>query len=404
MINLEEYTNYCTFPFVSVSLDQYASVRQCCSCAFDIPKPYYFDVDNIDDILNNEYMQDVRSAFLENKRHPTCVRCWNADDIGARSFRKTAIDPTNPNGHIHHSESTFKKELDYTDIRYIDLNLGNKCNLACRMCDATSSTLLAKNLKDIGRWTGEIDHNPSRKLKDSILEFIDRCKNLTGIYAVGGEPLVNDFFDEILDLLIKNGSAKNIDLQFNTNLYTNKIGAYIDRFGKFKSNRISVSVDGESDTYNYIRWPGNFNKLVKNWKEIEKIVEHNKVHVGISTTMQNLNAHNYYDLIHSELGNIGGKKTCFYFIDIMGTNQLNLVPKYILAEQITKLKSMKFIHQHVHSLIKTLENAHDQPIDIVRVQKFFSITKDFDESRKQNLFHTMPWFLRLADEYNIPAW
>lgn len=403
MINLDEYTNYCVFPFLTVSLDQYGSVRQCCSCAFDIPKPYYFESGNTDSILNNEYLYDVRESFLKNERHPTCVRCWNADDIGALSFRQNSLHPTHP-GLIKHSKETFKKHLEYNDIRYIDLNLGNKCNLACRMCDAMSSTLLAKNLKDVGRWDGDIDHNPSRQIKDDILTFIDKCNNLEAIYAVGGEPLVNDFFDEILDLLIENGTAKNISLKLNTNLYTNKISAYFDRWSKFKSVDLSVSVDGEGETYNYIRWPGNFSKLVKNHKELQKMIDHNTFNCGISTTMQNLNAHNYYDLINSDLGYTAGQRTCFFFIDIQGSNQLNLVPKRILKEQIDKLSDMKFIHSHVHSLINTLKSAYETPIDIIQVQKFFSITKDFDVSRKQNLFETMPWFAELADEYNIQAW
>lgn len=403
MIDLEQFSNYCVFPFLTVSLDQYGSVRQCCSCAFDIPKPYYFKLGDTNDILNNEYLYDVRESFLKNERHPTCVRCWNADDIGALSFRKNALDPHHP-GLIKHSKETFKKHLEYSDIRYIDINLGNKCNLACRMCDATSSTLLAKNLKEIGNWNGEIDHNPSRQIKDDILEFIDKCTNLEAIYAVGGEPLVNDFFDEILDLLIRNGTAKNISLKTNTNLYTNKISSYFDRWSKFKSVDLSVSIDGEGDTYNYIRWPGNFSKLLKNYRELEKMVNHGTFNCGISTTMQNLNAHNYYDLINGDLSHTAGQKTSFYFIDIQGSNQLNLVPKHILKTQVDKLSSMEYIHPHVHSLIKTLKSAIEKPVDIIQAQKFFNITRKFDQSRNQNLFQTMPWFEEFADEYNIEKW
>ena len=390
-------------PFTSVSIDQFGAVRQCCSSARDIPNPYYWEKGNTDDILNNKYLHKVRKSFLNNERHPTCVRCWKVDDIGATSFRKTVNDP-GFHDLISHSKDTFKKHLDYSDIKYIDITLGNKCNLACRMCQPQSSNLLAKNLKEIGVFGGDIDLDPSREIKDTILEFIVKCKNLKGMYAVGGEPLVNDFFEEIIDVLIENKMAKNVSLCFNTNLQTNKIDYYIDKWSKFKDVRIATSIDGEGSTYEYIRWPGKFEKILKIHKEIGRIVDGIKFHYNITTTMQNLNAHNYYDMMHSELEYIGRKKTPFFFLDIQGLYQLNLVPNYIIEAQILKLESMDRISENVQSLINTLKSVHKSPVDIAQVHHFFKTSRQLDENRKQNLFKTMPWFLKMADEYNIELW
>ena len=39
--------------------------------------------------------------------------------------------------------------------------------------------------------------------KDKILEIIDKATNLNSIYMMGGEPLINEFHNEIVELLIK---------------------------------------------------------------------------------------------------------------------------------------------------------------------------------------------------------
>jgi organic radical activating enzyme len=103
-----------------------------------------------------------------------------------------------------------------------------------------------------------------RSGKDKILELITKSVNLSSIYLLGGEPLINEFHDEIIELLINTDKAKGITLHYSTNLHTD-VEKHLERWSKFKLVEISVSIDNKGDTViqcvsvdNVIR---NFNNL-----------------------------------------------------------------------------------------------------------------------------------------------
>ena len=76
------------------------------------------------------------------------------------------------------------------------------------MCNPTSSSLLAKQLKIVNEHNGPELIELSRETKNKILDFISKSVNLNTIYMLGGEPLINEFHDEIVDLLVCSNRAK----------------------------------------------------------------------------------------------------------------------------------------------------------------------------------------------------
>ena len=61
---------------------------------------------------------------------------------------------------------------------------------------------------------------------------------------------------------------------------------------------MSISVDGSGETYEYIRWPGKWQKIINNINTLKK---HNETHKNITysftTVVQNLNVDNLCDFI-----------------------------------------------------------------------------------------------------------
>lgn len=401
--DLNNLKHYCVLPFNSVSISANGEIRHCCNGGHGLTDTFFVQDVDVNGLINNPFIHDIRESFLKDERHPKCTRCWEMEDMGVMSFREVANRHKNYNINTT-GVRTFKKELNFEDIEYIDLTLGNKCNLACRMCTPTSSSLLAKQQKDMGIWQGDVDIDHSDTDKEKILELFRKAVNLKNIYMLGGEPLINPMHFEILDLLIETGQSKNIEIFFNTNLQVNKISSYYDRWEKFARVRIQASIDGSGDCYEYIRYPGKWDKLYKNYKELSKIIDDQKFFFSVSPVLQNINAHNMYDLVN-EMRYTNGRETGFFFIPISGPNQLNLVPKRVLERAMNnmyKLPNTQAIPRT--DILRQLSAAHKKEINVDELKHFFNITKGYDKFRKQNLFEMAPHFEELADEYGIEKW
>lgn len=395
--------NYCVLPFNSVSITASGEIRHCCNGGHDVQGTPRISNMTVDELINNDFIHDIRDSFLKEEKHPACSRCWKMEDMGILSFREVANKYKNYN--INETGiRTFKRDLNYEDIEYIDLTLGNKCNLACRMCNATSSSLFAKQDISLGYIVGpaEIDHDALAKEK--ILELFRRSVNLKNIYMLGGEPLIHPFHFEILDLLIETGQSKNIEIFFNTNFQVNKVSSFLDRWEHFKTVHIQASIDGTEETYNYIRWPGNWNKLYKNLNDLADLVDNRKYKLSTSPVLQNLNVHNMYDLIN-QVNVIKNKELGMFFIPVSGLNKTEIVPKEIIVkamEDISSLPERKSLPKP--DLLRQLQTAYDAKYNPAHVEEFFRKTKAMDEYRNQNLFETMPHFAKLADQFGITKW
>ena len=82
-----------------------------------------------------DWWKEVKSDLESGIRHPYCYPCWNLEAVGERSTR-------------NHGNDWFVKDWigPITPWTWVDLKLGNLCNLQCRMCHAGNSTQIAKEI------------------------------------------------------------------------------------------------------------------------------------------------------------------------------------------------------------------------------------------------------------------
>ena len=90
-------------------------------------------------------MKSLRQAFLDGKKPSTCNKCWSVEQAGRKSKRILAYD-------MLEYTKVFNK-IDYEDInpktiQFLDLKLGNICNLKCRICGSWSSSKWAQEQLD----------------------------------------------------------------------------------------------------------------------------------------------------------------------------------------------------------------------------------------------------------------
>lgn len=393
----------CSLPFNSVSIDASGRLRQCCNADSGV-FPENINVISVDQIINNSSIQDIRRSLLNNIEDSKCSRCWKMESVGNQSFRNIAnID--RDHGLASIDPNSFKETIDFLDIRYLDITLGNKCNLACRMCHPGSSSLVAKQYIELGY---PIYSSPMLEFdrigKDKILELIVNAKNLSSIYLLGGEPLINEFHDEIIDLLIEKDKAKDITLHYSTNLHTD-VEKHLERWTKFKMVEISVSIDGTDEVYQYIRWPGSWKKVYGNLTKVCEIArQHRNLVPSIAVTAQNLNVGNIPSLINAIQAI--DKDLSHYFIPVTGCNYIEHTPIHILEDAIEQLKGLYDPYNRISELSNYYKKAVTvkSTVTATDVETFFQRQRDFDRLRKQNLFETIPYFIDLANEYNIRTW
>ena len=98
--------------------------------------PYKLNRDNLEEAWTSETYTKIRKQLLNNERPEMCQRCFREEDAGVRSSRQAWNDK-------------WKEDKEYTidapfDIKYVDLRLGNLCNLKCRMCNPYASNMWVK--------------------------------------------------------------------------------------------------------------------------------------------------------------------------------------------------------------------------------------------------------------------
>ena len=235
-----------------------------------------------------DWWKEVKSDLESGIRHPYCYACWNLEAVGERSTR-------------NHGNDWFVKDWigPITPWTWVDLKLGNLCNLQCRMCHAGNSTQIAK----------EIDNNldedwPAHTMKKyrgnlrvtdwyNDSEFYDQLRNnaskIRYLKFTGGEPTIISHVHDVMEWFVKSGHAEHIDAQITTNGTNTKMELY-ENMEKFKSAEVRVSVDGVGKVYEYIRYPHK-------WKQFEK-------NMGILTTQFDLAVSFCYTLVPYNLFDI----------------------------------------------------------------------------------------------------
>ena len=151
--------NFCIMPFVHAFVTP-NTISPCCAYTNDIKlnsKEQYWDSDQLKNIQKN---------MLDNIRDDGCGICWKKEDRGYSSLRQ-------------HSNQIYSKHMDVNPDKiadqpyYIDLRLGNLCNLKCRMCISEWSSQIA----------GEILDNPNEDWMVAELEKTDGAFSTMSLQA-----------------------------------------------------------------------------------------------------------------------------------------------------------------------------------------------------------------------------
>mgnify|MGYP000659732032 CR=1 FL=1 len=187
---------YKTWNDIIISLPK-KTVNWCCKANLNVQqtKETTFDLDilntqGIDFLFNHPILQKRKNDLATGIRCPDCWVCWESEDRSGESHRTL---------YTNHSV-----EFDYdTPATFIELELTNKCNLACVYCGPELSSRWQKELKQRHPDTeDEIFH----KVMELLTEYFNTAlaqSSFINISLLGGEPFFTDHMYIFLEYLSK---------------------------------------------------------------------------------------------------------------------------------------------------------------------------------------------------------
>ena len=158
---------FCVNPFLEVNVTPAGSVRPCCAFVPFIAldgRPMSVYEHSIEEIWNSEAMRSVRRKLTEGEPVKECSYCYNQEKVGVRSMRVDGSQAweagwVNPRGDTIDNMKARARANDFRvpdGPEWIDLDVGNLCNLKCRMCRSLSSSKIAEDPVH-SRWTGDFE-------------------------------------------------------------------------------------------------------------------------------------------------------------------------------------------------------------------------------------------------------
>lgn len=188
----------------------------------------------LEEMEGSSWLVNIKEQFANNIWPSECIRCQEVEEIAGTSIRLNSIK-------LDHS----KTRNDYLQVAGI---LDNVCNSACQFCNPEYST-------KIGAMT-----SPRYVIYDNAEKFwnlpLDRIEHLD---INGGEPSASKNYKKILQNLPVN--LKTLRVNTNCSILIPELEE-IQRRGIDVT--ITVSFDGVGPVHDYVRWPIQWDKFVKN--------------------------------------------------------------------------------------------------------------------------------------------
>jgi len=359
--------SFCVIPWIHMATRPNGDARLCCVTNAsgaatgdhqvglvkkENGRPANFGVDTPLSAWNNEYMRDVRTTMLEGKIPASCTKCFEEESNGVASKRIwEAYDWTNNGLDIEKLISDTKEDGTVPPIiRYLDLRLGHTCNLKCVMCSPHDSSrwvqdyepMMAKTKSQIVinqiNWDKDKFNNYWYEKPEFWDDVFEQIPHIEQLYFAGGEPLMIKEHKRFLEEIIKRGYNHKITLRYNSN------GVLLDEemiaiWTQFKKVKYSVSVDAVSDRNWYIRYPTNWDEIIKVLERLDTTPDN--IQTSIECAVQAINAEHLTDFARWMIQQNYKKVNKHYLGDYQAgggifSMHLLFIPTFLSARILTK--------------------------------------------------------------------
>jgi hypothetical protein len=277
---------FCSLPWIHLATHPHGGATLCCQSEMekglsaaangDGHDPMTLNERSVEELLNSRTFREVRRAMLKGERHPACSPCWEREDSGVQSKRiienarfplslETAHALTDASGAIQ------------PQLRFVELRLGNTCNIKCVTCNPNSSNTYAREhvemqsagglefLRDYS-WVkpGMSDWTEDPGFWDQLY---DASAGLREVYINGGEPMLIRRHMNFLERLVKEGRSQSVHLTYSINM-TKMHDPLRDVLSHFAGVHFACSIDAWDTQNFYIRYPTPWKAVLENFQKL----------------------------------------------------------------------------------------------------------------------------------------
>lgn len=288
-MNKDKSQTICPLPWNHLATTSSGTYRLCCN-SVDQENQVKKDGSSLkiyknsfDSVRRGDFYNEVRKQMLLGKKPSVCQTCYKLEDEGVpssrESYRKQYWETTLKIELLTPEESN---DLEGFPIQYIDLRLGNLCNLRCRMCNPWSSS----------SWIKEAPYmfeNESFQVLDwpdkneAWIDEILKHTEIEEIYLTGGEPTLIKANIRLLNLLLSRG-GEDIKIKINSNVVALE-SELLNTLRNFKNVQFKCSIDAMGELNDYIRAPSLFNDIEAS---VDMLLQES-FNIEVQTTVQNYN-------------------------------------------------------------------------------------------------------------------
>jgi uncharacterized Fe-S cluster-containing radical SAM superfamily protein len=254
---------FCNSPWYELQIYWDGSLGFCCQ---EDHKLYpdelggYYNVNNmtIAEWFDSAPMRTARLGMLGSTPNSICKRCYHEQALGGTSrrhkcnqksviFTKTQFDQSYKQSPGYEKfESSRLSQGAYRGMPIdLHIDLGNYCNLACKMCRPQASSLIAAQEVKWGNINATqfvgTDWTRNEEVWTRVMDELASIKELNNVHFMGGETLITKRFEDFVDYMIARGRT-DLHFSFVTNgtIFNQSL---LDKLKKFKRIGIEVSIE-----------------------------------------------------------------------------------------------------------------------------------------------------------------
>ena len=297
------HNKFCVLPWVSLEASPIGTVRPCCLADDEIVDnnghKFELHTANFSDIQNSNHMRSLRQQFLDGKQPQTCRKCWSEERAGRTSKRMHTLD------RLKHMGISNEWTADAKPLMFLDLKLGNICNLKCRICGSWSSSQFAtEELNQLPRDQQKKSHAYTmlragswpRENEQFWREIDHHLNDIRYIEFTGGEPFMIEEHFAMLRGIVDRGIAHQVEIHYNTN--GTQCPEQAESIWKhFKTVEIAFSLDDVGDRFEYQRSNAEWALVCENLDRFRDLkVQHSNIELQVCTTVNIFNVRYLKDI------------------------------------------------------------------------------------------------------------
>ena len=397
-------STFCVLPFIHLEARADGFVAPCCMSQTFYKgkdgKPFHLSKNTLSEIWNSDSINALRENLNNGVKDKACEACWTEESVGRISRRLRE----NKRWQLQIDDLEASHFQNKSPI-FLDLKLGNTCNLKCRICGPGSSSSWVKEWKDVTgsdlleRLSNDVANNANKRIISSWPDtnpkfwedFSTMLPTIKSFEIFGGEPfLIKQHFD-LLKKSVNLGYSKGQRIHYNSNGTIFPEQAIAEIWPHFENVHLMLSIDGIGPQFEYQRHPARWAPTEENILKFKSFMSNRDLHICM--TVSSINAYylpDYLKYFHKI--EIPVWLNILYEQKVFSIKNLPMVAKNAILEKWTSMGEEKSIlTDPIDPLINYLMNESD----IEEENKLIEFLKQHDLYRNEKYSDFFPEFANI---------